>query len=247
MDVLIVIPARFRSTRFPGKPLADINGRPMILHVWDRCAEVVGGEHVCIATDDVRIKDIGMAAGSKVVMTSDNCFTGTDRVFEVSSQIHADVYVNVQGDEPLIAGNDIRLVIETAKKHPGEVINAMCPIRDDKDFRSLTVPKVVVRPDGRLLYMSRSAIPGSKDAGFHGAMKQVCIYAFPAAALAAFAGVKKRMPIEGIEDIEILRFLELGFEVRMLEVSESSVAVDTPEDLERVRELILKKKASFNL
>ncbi|MHC1727614.1 MAG: 3-deoxy-manno-octulosonate cytidylyltransferase [Syntrophobacteraceae bacterium] len=238
MRFLVVIPARYRSTRFPGKPLADINGRPMILHVWDRCIAAVGEEQVCIATDDERIRDICRDGGARVVMTPDTCFTGTDRVFETSRQLEADIYVNVQGDEPLIAPEDLLAVIEAARLHPDDVVNAMCRIHADEDFRSLTVPKVVARPDGRLLYMSRAPIPGSKDAGFHGAMKQVCIYAFPRPALEAFAGVKERTLLEGVEDIEILRFLELGFEVRMIQVSESSVAVDTPEDLERVRKLM---------
>ncbi len=240
MQFLVVIPARYRSTRFPGKPLADINGRPMILHVWDRCVEAVGRERVCIATDDERIREVCVNGGAQVVMTPDTCFTGTDRVFETARQLEADIYINVQGDEPLIAPEDLLAVIEAARRYPGEVINAMCPILAEEDFRSLTVPKVVARPDGRLLYMSRAAIPGSKDCGFHGAMKQVCIYAFPRPALEAFAEVVSRTALEGVEDIEILRFLELGFEVRMIKVSESSVAVDTPGDLERVRKLMKK-------
>jgi len=235
---MVVIPARFKSSRFPGKPLADLCGRPMILHVWDRCAAAVGKDQVCIATDDEQIRKVCTAAGAKVVMTSEKCFTGTDRVHETARILDADIYINVQGDEPLIASSDLLAVIEAARQYPGEIINAMCPITIEEDFRSLTVPKVVATPDGRLLYMSRAAIPGSKDAGFHGAMKQVCIYAFPKQALEAFASIDNRTPLEGTEDIEILRFLELGFGVRMIEVSGSSVAVDTPADLSRVQSLM---------
>lgn len=241
MRSLVVIPARYESSRFPGKPLADIHGRPMILHVWDRCVDAVGERAVCIATDDQRVAEPCVAAGARVVMTPSACFTGTDRVREVAREIDADVYVNVQGDEPLLDPRDILAVIDTARAHPGEVVNAMCPIATDADFRSLTVPKVVARPDGRLLYMSRAPIPGSKDGGFHGAMKQVCIYAFPKRALTEFSSVEKRTALEGVEDIEILRFLELGYDVRMVSVSESSVAVDTPDDLERVRSIFSRR------
>jgi 3-deoxy-manno-octulosonate cytidylyltransferase (CMP-KDO synthetase) len=238
MHFLVVIPARYRSSRFPGKPLAALLGRPMILHVWSRCVEAVGTERVAIATDDERIRAVCEGAGARVVMTSEQCLTGTDRVFETARVIKADVYVNVQGDEPLVSKADLESVIEAARAHPDEIINAMCSIQTEADFRSLTVPKVVSRPDGRLLYMSRAAIPGSKDAGFHRADRQVCIYAFPRRSLEAFAALNARSALEVVEDIEILRFLELGFEVRMVRVSDHSVAVDTPEDLERVRALM---------
>ncbi len=238
MRFALIIPARYQSSRFPGKPLAEINGRAMVLHVWDRCVETTGKQHVHIATDNKRIHNACVAAGACVIMTPSDCLTGTDRVHAAAKEINADIYVNVQGDEPLLSPADLQTVIDASRQYPTEVINAMCKISREEDFRSLTVPKVVVRPDGRLLYMSRAAIPGSKNAGFRGAMKQVCIYAFPKEALSAFAISGKRTPLEETEDIEILRFLELGFEVRMIEVSSQSVAVDTPSDLERVRKLM---------
>ena len=235
----IIIPARYQSSRFPGKPLIPILGKPMIVRVWERCIKVLPPDNVYVATDDDRIFNCCKDRGINVLMTSENCLTGTDRVFEASKMVEADIIINVQGDEPLICEQDIQTVIDMAKEHPKSVINAMCQIKDERDFRSSTVPKVVARPDGRLLYMSRAAIPTDKVFGFHQAKKQVCIYAFPLKALSDFANVGSKTPLEAIEDIEILRFLELGFEVMMVEVSVSSVAVDIPDDLKRVEAILL--------
>ena len=234
MKPAIVIPARYKSSRFEGKPLTPIKGRAMIEWVWMRCVSALSEDQVYVATDDDRIAAHCRDAGIAVVMTPTTCLTGTDRVYEASKQIDADLLINVQGDEPLIDPSDIEAVLAAAIKHPGDIINAMCPIADEADFRSPSVPKVVARPDSRLMYMSRAAIPTGKDFGFHGAMKQVCIYAFPIELLAAFASAGGKTPVEQVEDIEILRFLELGHQVRMIEVSSSSINVDFPEDVAQV-------------
>jgi 3-deoxy-manno-octulosonate cytidylyltransferase (CMP-KDO synthetase) len=155
-------------------------------------------------------------------------------LYEVAQNTKAEVYINVQGDEPLIKPSDIQIVLKAAENNPHAIFNAMCSIVDEKDFRSPNVPKVVARPDGRLLYMSRAPIPTNKAHEFKGAMKQVCIYAIPREALLAFGRHSKKTPLETTEDVEILRFLELGHEVRMLPVSGSSIAVDTPENLNDV-------------
>ena len=167
-------------------------------------------------------------------MTSPECLTGTDRVFEASQQIEADLFVNVQGDEPLIDPADVIRVIAAAAAHPGVVVNAMCPIDTEADFRSVNVPHVAAAPDGRLLYMSRAAIPTTKDLAFAWGRRQVCIYAFPRAALTAFAATGVKTPLEELEDIEILRFLELGIPVHMVALESVSIAVDVPSDVERV-------------
>ena len=234
MRTVIVIPARYRSSRFPGKPLVQIAGREMILRVWDRCCLALPSTDVYVATDDERIRAVCVAAGAQVLITPEDCLTGTDRVYHASLQVSADLYLNVQGDEPLLDPQDIHAVLTAAQQCPGEILNAMAPIRDEADFRSNTVPKVVARPDGRLLYMSRAPIPTNKQHGFVSAMKQVCIYGFTRDALVAFAARHEKTPLEAIEDIEILRFLELGFDVRMIEVSDSAIAVDVPEDVARV-------------
>ncbi|WP_410210542.1 3-deoxy-manno-octulosonate cytidylyltransferase [Aquirhabdus sp.] len=238
MKTVIIIPARFQSSRFPGKPLADLLGLPMIVHVWQKCVQALDANLVYVATDDDRIRDVCHSHGIQVVMTRSDCLTGTDRVFDASLQVQADLYLNVQGDEPMLDPKDIQVVLDAAKQFPGEIINATSEIDNEIDYLSRTVPKVVARPDGRLLYMSRAPIPGNKAASFVTAHKQVCIYAFPPKALSDFASCQQKTALEEIEDIEILRFLELGYEVRMVPVSQSSVAVDTPQDLERVRVLM---------
>jgi len=237
-EFLVVIPARYDSSRFPGKPLADINGKSMIKRVWEKCVLAAGLKNVLVATDDERIFCHCEENGIPSVIISKECLTGSDRVCEVAKKFRADIYLNVQGDEPMINPTDIKKVMGFAKGNKNNVVNAMCSINDERDFKSPNVPKVVTREDGRLLYMSRAPIPTGKQHEFKSAMKQVCIYAFPRELLLEYGSRKKKTELESIEDLEILRMLEMGRDVVMVEVSDSSVAVDTPEDLERVRGLI---------
>lgn len=234
LDCKIIIPARYQSSRFEGKPLAPIHGIPMIKRVWSQCAKAINEENVYVATDSNRINDFCAAEGIRSIMTSKNCLTGTDRVFEASQKIDADLYINVQGDEPLIDPLDIKKVIAESIENPGEVINAMAKISDENDFRSSGVPKVICDTKQNLLFMSRAPIPTNKNNDFVDAYKQVCIYAFTKQSLELFAEHTTKTPIENIEDIEILRFLEMGIKVKMIEVSQSSIAVDYPKDIERV-------------
>ena len=175
----------------------------------------------------------------QVVMTSPACLTGTDRICEVANQLDREIYLNVQGDEPLIEPEDILTVLESARRYRNTIINGMCPIKEEQDFRSPNVPKVVAAPDGRLLYMSRAPIPTGKNHEFREAMRQVCIYAFPRKAIMEFGRQRKKSPIEEIEDIEILRFLEMGYHINMVEVKGSVVAVDTEEDLARANKILM--------
>ena len=198
-------------------------------------------EKTFVATDDQRIETHCSEMGIQTIMTSTNCLTGTDRVWEASQQIDADIYVNVQGDEPLFNPDDITAVLQASQREPHVVINAMCQINEESDFFNIHVPKVVTTVDGKLLYMSRSSIPNNKQNQFVFAMRQVCVYAFPKAALAAFGSVSEKTPLECQEDIEIIRFLELGYEVKMVEVSQESIPVDRPADVERVVEVLEKK------
>lgn len=241
MKYVVVIPARYQSSRLPGKPLTPLCGVPMLVRTWRQCVKAVPPEQVYVATEDARIEALCREHGIQHVMTPADCLTGTDRIAAAMRAIPADCYINVQGDEPAFNPDDLHNLIEAAKAQPDAVINGYCPIDDEAQFRSGTIPKVVLRPDGRLLYMSRAAIPTSKAHGFVQGWRQVCAYAFPAAALAAFAACREKTPLEAIEDIEILRFLELGYEVQMLPMGSDSVAVDTPEDIvraeARIREL----------
>jgi 3-deoxy-manno-octulosonate cytidylyltransferase (CMP-KDO synthetase) len=240
MNYVVVIPARFKSLRLPGKPLVDIHGKSLLQRTYEQCIKAVKKELVYVATDSVGIYNHCISLNIKVEMTSEDCLTGTDRIAEFSKKVEADVYINVQGDEPLINPNDISKVIEAAKKHPNEIINGYASIVSKTNYYSLTIPKVVFRPDGRLLYMSRSPIPGNKNGVFEKSWRQICVYAFTKKALEDFSSLKRKTVLEQEEDIEILRFLELGYEVRMIELSKDSIAVDTQEDLELVRKIILK-------
>jgi 3-deoxy-manno-octulosonate cytidylyltransferase (CMP-KDO synthetase) len=240
MRSIIVIPARMQSSRLPGKPLIDIAGKTLIQRTYERCIMAIPKNQIYVATDNVEIFKHCKQSNMQVVMTSENCLTGTDRVAEVAEQIEADYYINVQGDEPLMNPQDILDIIKAAEKYVGEIINGYAPINEE-DYKSLTVPKVVIRPDGRLLYMSRSSIPGNKKGSFQKAWRQVCVYAFPKIALQTFIKEGKKTPLEAQEDIEILRFLELGYEVRMIPLSSDSIAVDVPEDVERVKQKLRKQ------
>lgn len=238
MRFAVVIPARYQSTRLPGKPLVPLCGMPMIERTWRRSLEAVDAGLVYIATDDERIRQACESAGARVIMTPGDCLTGTDRVAVAADSLEVDFIVNLQGDEPVFNPDDLRALVQAAREHPGDVINGCCPVQSEEEFRSPTVPKVVMRPDGRLLYMSRAAIPTDKAGRWVRSWRQVCAYAFPMPALRAFAAERQKTPLEEIEDIEILRFLELGYEVRMLPMSTVSVAVDTPEDVARAEAAI---------
>ena len=230
----VVIPARYQSSRFPGKPLVDLCGKPMIQHVWERCCKAVGSEKVYVATDNDRIEETVKAFGGLVIRTSSDCLTGTDRLAEANLTLNCDFIINVQGDEPLINPEDINTVIRAFINNNDSVVNAMSPILSEDEFRSLTVPKVVTNLSGQLLYMSRAGVPLSKANEFKFGFKQVCIYAFSKKHLEFFFSKKKKTPLEEVEDIEILRFLESGYPVKMIEVESGSIAVDVPEDVDRV-------------
>ena len=235
-EFLVVIPARFKSSRFPGKPLADIKGKSMIYRVWEKCVNACSEDNVIIATDDSQIEDHCLNFGMNVIMTSETCRTGTDRVSEVSTSLDAGFYVNVQGDEPLIDPSDIARVIDEYRLNPHMTHCAMTEIKSDEEYTNPNIPKVVVNDSNQLLYISRAGIPANKQNSFCKSMKQVCIYAFPKEHLQEYGINKSKTPLEEIEDIELLRLVEKSFEVQMVEVTGSSIAVDTPEDLGKVME-----------
>ena len=230
-DYVVMIPARYQSTRLPGKPLIPLCGVPMIVRTWRQCAQVVPEALLYVATDDARIRQVCEEHGIQVLLTSDDCLTGTDRLAEAARQVDARVYINVQGDEPVFNPEDLAALVAACRDDPDTIFNGVCRIETESQYRSRSVPKVVMRPDGLLMYMSRAPIPANKADHFVQAWRQVCAYAFPSAALQAFAAHPGKTPLEAIEDIEILRFVELGWEVRMLPMSELSVAVDSPEDV----------------
>ena len=245
MKIVAVIPARYQSSRFEGKPLADICGKLMIQRVYERALLVDEFDEVYVATDDERIFKACNERYMKVMMTSTKHRTGTDRVGEVASKLPADLYVNIQGDEPLIEPGTIRKAIEPyleGKVKDIQVTNLMTKIKDPVDLINFTVPKVIASGDGRGVYLTRSAAPypkGKIDIDYY---KQVCVYGFTPEALKFYCDYGEKYGkarIEAIEDIEILRFIENGYRVQFIEVDSDTIAVDTPNDLERVREYII--------
>ena len=230
MKCIAIIPARYASTRFPGKPLAKINGKEMILHVAERAKDAVGIENVYIATENQKIAILCKSAGYNIVFTSDSCLTGTDRVAEAAKEIDADIFINVQGDEPMIDPGDILRVIAEKKNNPTSVINCVSKLHSDEKAEDKKIPKMVFDCGKNLLYCSRVAIPGSKDNGSNTFYKQVCIYAFSKSQLEKFSQGEKT-PLENEEDIEINRFIEKGINVKLVEVNNVSYAVDYPEDI----------------
>jgi 3-deoxy-manno-octulosonate cytidylyltransferase (CMP-KDO synthetase) len=236
MKTIIVIPARYKSSRFPGKPLVNLLGKPMVQWVAELSARAVGAENVYIATDDSQIESAVLEMGYQVVMTSDQCLTGTDRLAEVAQKIEADIYINVQGDEPLVNPEDILKVIEAKKAYPNEVINGYAVIGESENPQSVNIPKVIFTEDKRLVYMSRQALPGFKEQKNAPIQyyKQVCIYAFNREELLAYGAFARKSILEHSEDIEIIRFLEWNQAVRMVETRPGSLAVDVFEDVAKV-------------
>tara|TARA_B000000609_G_scaffold158127_1_gene154676 strand:+ start:3708 stop:4430 length:723 start_codon:yes stop_codon:yes gene_type:complete len=234
IDYLIVIPARFKSSRFEGKPLADINGKSMIERVWLKCLSAAPENQIIVATDDKRIYSHCKTKKINTIMTSKKCLTGTDRLAEVSKKIKAGFYVNVQGDEPLINPKDIKKVINDFKKF-GITNCAATNIKGKTEIKNRNIPKIVTDKRNYLLYISRADIPSAKSGLIKDLKKQVCIYSFSSDAIKLFGLKTKKTKLEEIEDIEILRVLENGIPVKIVEVESDSIAVDTPEDLRKVR------------
>jgi 3-deoxy-manno-octulosonate cytidylyltransferase (CMP-KDO synthetase) len=242
VKIIGVIPARYQSSRFPGKPLVLIGGVPMIIHVARKTEQALGKENTFIATDDERIATVAKEYGYPVVMTSSSCKTGTDRLYEVSLQVPADVYINVQGDEPFVSPNDIIAVARIKQQHPDKIINGMCNLLPTEQPENINIPKVVVTQHNKLLYMSRLPVPGIKDPaiGIPTYKKQVCIYAFNSEELAVYGSYTSKAGCEFFEDIEILRFLDAGRDILMVETAGNTIAVDTPEDVLRAEEFFKK-------
>lgn len=234
MKILAVIPARYKSSRLPGKPLADICGKPMIYWVYNQAKKVDDFFDVYVATDDERIKKACIENNMKVIMTSEKHPTGTDRIGEVASKIEADLYVNIQGDEPLIEPETIKKAIEPFYTNPDlQITNLMTKIKNPVDALNYTIPKVVTNKENIGVYLTRSLAPYPKGSIEYNFYKQVCVYGFKPEALKYFC-TTERSKIEKIEDIEILRFIEGGYKVQYVEVDSDTIAVDTEKDLEKV-------------
>jgi 3-deoxy-manno-octulosonate cytidylyltransferase (CMP-KDO synthetase) len=238
--VLVVIPARYASTRFPGKALADLEGRPLIVRVADLAAGIKKADAVIVATDDTRIHAAVLAAGHACEMTADHP-TGTDRIGEVAARHQADIILNLQGDEPLLATDDVDRVIGALLADPAlDLATCAHPFADAASWRDPNFVKVVRDARGQALYFSRAPIPGTfpgaKVAAHTLALRHVGIYAFRRGALEKFLTLE-RTPLEIGEGLEQLRALEHGLRIKVLEIEAAPIGVDTPADLDLVREL----------
>ena len=234
MHCSIIIPARLKSTRFPAKPLAMINGRALILRVVDIASKLIGKDCVFVATDADEIDRLVKDNGFQSIMTSPDNLTGTDRVAEAAKYVNSDIIINIQGDEPMIEIADIQRVIDAKMAKPNMVANAYCRLNKGQDPVDVNIPKVVVNEVNKLLYMSRAAVPGTKSGLAEVYFRQVCIYGFNHQELNEFARFGRKSDLEVQEDIEILRFFELGRDINMVEVAGGSLAVDVPEDVAKV-------------
>tara|TARA_Y100000739_G_scaffold219659_1_gene218306 strand:+ start:274 stop:1008 length:735 start_codon:yes stop_codon:yes gene_type:complete len=239
-DFILIIPARLESTRLPKKLLINLEGASILERTYNCALKAIGDkEKIIIATDSELIRDHCKNFGANVLITSKDCLTGTDRVAEVSEKIKATQYINLQGDEPIFPTKDLNLFINNAIKNPQEIHTAVTQINSEKDYRNLSIPKMVFSKSNKLLYSSRAPIPSNKNNKFKLAYKHVCIYAFNYHHLYEFKNFGRKTFFENEEDLEINRFLELDYTVNCIEVEKGGKAVDTKYDLEVVRKLII--------
>ncbi len=242
MKPIIIIPARYGSKRYSGKPLVKILGREMVLRVADICVKVSGKKNLFVATENKKIASTVKNAGYKVIMTSKKCLTGTDRVAEAALKIKSKIFINVQGDEPTINPNDIKKVFREKLKNKNHVICGYDKLQKFDNPKNKNLPKVVMNEKKELIYISRAVIPGSKKKNKNEIFyKQVCIYAFNKNELKKFFKKKRKSSLEKKEDIEILRFFDLGKKIKMVKLNSDSVAVDEISDVKKA-EMLLRKR-----
>lgn len=228
-----IIPARWASTRFPGKPLVKLRGKPLVQHVWERATRAKSVDRVIVATDDMRIAEAAFDFGAEVALTSSKHPTGTDRLAEVASKLKtASIVLNVQGDEPDIAPSTIDRLVRALHDDPAlGMVTAANPIRTAADLRNPNVVKVVTGLAGRALYFSRSVIPHDRDGrGGIQYLRHQGIYGYRRKVLLDFVKWKPT-PLEKAEKLEQLRALEHGVAIGVVVVKTGSVGVDVPADV----------------
>ena len=246
---IAIIPSRFASTRLPGKPLLPIAGKPMVVRVCECAAAAHTVDRVIVATDDERIAAAVRAEGYEAVMTSERHETGTDRLAEVAATLDADFIVNVQGDEPLLPASTIDAAVKAMAADSGATCSTTCEEVDElDDYRNPNIVKVVMRDDGRALYFSRAAIPYPRNAApadslmhaddidLSNVRRHTGLYVYRRGFLLEFARMSQS-PLERTEKLEQLRILERGYDIRVVQVDEPSIGVDTQADLDLVRSL----------
>lgn len=233
--IIAVIPARMASTRFPGKPLAELLGLPMIEHVRRRSALAPSISEVVVATCDREVGAVVTANGGRVIYTSTAHERCTDRVAEAARQLEAQIIVNVQGDEPCVSPEMLEAVVRPLVNDPAlECVNLAAPLTTEEEWMSVNVVKVVARPGGEILYFSRAPIPSSISSAHPACrrLKQLGVVAFRAAFLQTFARLEPT-PLERLESVDMLRAVEHGYRVQMVEAQGTMIGVDVPVDVPR--------------
>lgn len=244
-NFIVVIPARFGSKRLPGKPLKKVLGVPMIIRTSMQCLKVVKKSQLIVATDDRRIQKCCKKYSINSILTSKKCKTGTDRVAEVAKKIKVKNYINVQGDEPIFNPIDLKNMIKQVKKNRNKILLGYTKIENKINIRNKNIPKVVFDKNENLLYASRNPIPFTNLNKLSKSWRQVLVYSFPRLEVLKFYKMKKKTFLEEREDIEILRFLEIGSQVKLVKMTNRSHPVDTMKDLHEVERFLNNKKINL--
>lgn len=243
MTTMALIPARLSSTRLPRKVLADVQGKPLIWHVWNRVSQAQVFDSVYVATDSEEVRQAVEGWGGTALMTSPACRSGTERIASLIDTLSADLIVNVQGDEPLVSPHMLRALVEDWEQSPSDLITPVFPIESFDELIKSSVVKVVRAADGTALYFSRSAIPYVRDLPQerwlerHQFWGHIGVYGYRHDVLAAYPS----LPVSGLEQVEQLeqlRFLEAGYRFTTVVTDYRPVAVDVAADLEAVRRLL---------
>jgi 3-deoxy-manno-octulosonate cytidylyltransferase (CMP-KDO synthetase) len=256
MKKLIVIPARYASTRLPGKPLIDIEGKSLLQRVYEGALRSKLSDGILIATDDERIKEAALAFGAEVIMTDPALPSGTDRVFAAIQGRETDLVINLQGDEPFMESSMVDQLFSTMENGVVDMATLCCPIADERDYRDPNTVKVVLDSSDFALYFSRSPIPYLKTSNpptFHGSSftatengqlptrngpyKHIGVYGFTRSFLQQFVAMPKSL-LEEAESLEQLRVLENGYRIKVIVTAYTGFGIDTADDLERARQLL---------
>lgn len=235
--VIVVIPARYKSTRFPGKPLAEIQGKPLIYWVYNQAKKIQNVDDVFIATDDERIKETVENFGGKSVMTSERHATGTDRIAEAVEKMDADIIVNIQGDEPLFNSQSVEKAVNVLLNDKDQNISMttlMTKIQNKEQYDDPNTVKVVTDKSGFALYFSRSLIPFPREKEITNVYKHIGIYGYRKNFLLKYTSMEQT-PLEKTESLEQLRIIENGYKIKLIETKRESLSIDTPEDLELLK------------
>lgn len=234
---VIIIPARYASSRLPGKPLADIHGKPMIQHVYEKALQVPEANEVIVATDDQRVFDVVASFGGRVIMTSTEHSSGTDRLVEVMQKISADIYLNIQGDEPLIRPADLSLLLKEMQQDESIEVGTLCHAVSVDEAANPNYVKVIRDHNNNAIYFSRSLIPYPRNKEHTLYLKHIGTYAYRNSVLARYTNLPTS-ELEQSESLEQLRLLSVGISIRVIQVEPTGPGVDTPKCLERVKAIM---------